>query len=302
MSPLTLTLRTQLADAATPVSAPTDRSEVTGRFKAGRLDMRGIVPDRLASLSVEEIANLSIACQARPATLGDWFEIVDGSRDKLLFKGDLSCADNVAAGMRDGTLVVEGSVGNALAADMRGGQVIVQGDAGDYVASGMRGGYVDVVGSVQDYCAGARSGTRRGMRGGILRVGKAAGRFLGYRMRRGTVIVGGRIDQGCANSMIAGTIVCSGELAAPIGIGMRRGTLICLSTQTPELHSGFTQPEPIGLSFLYLMFDALRPQLPEVDVESLVKQPMWRSLGDRASDGKGELLWLVSQPPREVII
>lgn len=295
MSSLTLTLRQPLAESPASVGSENDR------FIA-RLDMRGIVPDRLASLSVEEITELTVPCQARSVRLGDLFEIQDGPRERLLFKGDLSLADNVAAGMRDGVLVVEGSVGNALAADMRGGQVVVHGDAGDYVAAGMRSGYVDITGSAQDYCAGARPGTRRGMRGGLLRVGQAVGRFLGYRMRRGTVIVGGSIDQGCANSLIAGTIICSGPLAAPVGVGMHRGTLIKLSIEPPPLHSGFTRPEQIRLSFLYLLFDPLRAQLPGIDIDSLLKQPMWRSLGDRASDGKGELLWLVAQPPREVII
>jgi formylmethanofuran dehydrogenase subunit C len=202
--------------------------------------------------------------------------------------------------MRDGRIIVEGSVGHALAADMRGGQVIVHGDAGDYAGTGMRGGYVEVAGSVDDYCGGARPGTRRGMRGGMLRVGKSAGRFLGFHMRRGTVIVGGQIDQGCGNSMIAGTIMCSGGLIAPVGIGMHRGTIVSLIPAPPPLPAGFTPPEQIRLSFLYLLLDAAAAQLPGVDADSLARRPMWRSLGDRASDGKGEVLWPVAEEPAEV--
>lgn len=300
MNPLTLTLRQPLADQPSQ-EQPTAGTEA-GRSQVRRVDLRGIVPDRLAELSLDQIAELSITCQARLVRLGELFAIEDGSRETLLLKGDLSSADNVGGGMRTGRLIVEGPVGNAVGADMRGGHLIVHGDAGDYVATGMRGGYVEIAGSANDYCAGARPGTRRGMRGGLLRVSGSVGRFLGYRMRRGTVVVGGKVDRGCANSMIAGTIVCLDQLTGPIGIGMHRGTLISLSTSAPELHSGFTQPEPIRLSYLYLLFDALRPQLPGVDVERLAKQPMWRALGDRASGGIGELLWLVAEPPAEAMI
>jgi formylmethanofuran dehydrogenase subunit C len=293
MSSLTLTLR-QLPGTADVPLAPRTAATSAKRGAAARLDLRGIVPDRLSALTVGEIGQLSVAYQSQLLPLEQLFDVEDGARDKLVLKGDLRQVDNVAGTMRDGMLVVEGSVGNGLASDMRGGHVIVTGDAGDYVAVGMRNGYVDIGGRVLDYCAGARPGTRRGMRGGVLRVGGSAGRFLGYRMRRGTVIVAGDIDEACASSLIAGTLICLGNIAPPLGIGMRRGTLISLSASPPPLHPGFTPPEPIRLSFLYLVLDALRAQLPDVDVDRLAQQPMWRSLGDRASDGKAELLWPVS--------
>jgi formylmethanofuran dehydrogenase subunit C len=258
----------------------------------GRLDLSGVVPDRLLPLSLAEIAQLPVAVQGRGCALGDHFDIEEGARDKLILSGDLGCADFVGGGMREGMLVVEGSVGHCLAANMRRGHIVIQGNAGDYVGSGQRGGYVNIEGNVQDYCGASLPGERSGMRGGTLRVAGSAGRFLGQRMRRGTIIVVGDVGAGCGSSLIAGTIVCCASLAPPVGFGMRRGTIVCLSSSPPPLHVGFTVPEQIHLTYLYLLFDALRPQLANLPVDALARQPMWRSLGDRASAGMGEVLWL----------
>lgn len=262
----------------------------------GRLDLSGVVPDRLLPLSLSEIAAMTISVDGRAYPLAEIFEIEDGTRDKLILSGDLVRADNVGGNMRDGMLLVEGSVGHCLAQNMRGGHIVIQRDAGDYVSSGQRGGYVNIEGSVQNYCAASLPGERRGMRGGVLRVAGTAGRFLGHRMRRGTVVVLGDVGQGCASSLVAGTIVCCGTIAPPLGVSMRRGTVVCLSTTAPPLHVGFTVPEQIRLSYLHLLFDALRPQLPDVQVDTVGRQPMWRSLGDRASAGTGEILWLAAEP------
>ncbi|MGN6133863.1 MAG: formylmethanofuran dehydrogenase subunit C [Aureliella sp.] len=262
----------------------------------GRTDLSGIVPDRLLPLSTAEIGNLQVIEQGKPQRLSELFQIVDGDRDKLILKGDLARADHVGGDMRDGMLVVEGPVGHCLARDMRRGAIHVHGSAGNYACSGQRGGVVHVEGDVDDFCAAALPGERRGMRGGTLRVGGSAGRFLGQRMRRGTLVVAGDVDQGAASGLVAGTIICCQRLASPVAVGMRRGTLVCLRS-APQLHAGFTVPEPIRLSYLYLLFDALRPQLPDADAAQLARGLWWRSLGDRASAGTGEILWIDASAP-----
>ena len=259
---------------------------------AGRMDLTGIVPDRILPLTLAEIRKLDIVVDGHVCLVSEHFEAIEGQRDKLIVSGDLARADNVGGAMRDGLLIIEGSIGHCLAANMRGGQIVVRGNAGDYACNRQRGGYVSIEGNVGETCGGALPGERRGMRGGVLRVAGAAGRFLGYRMRRGTIVVAGDIGQGCASSLVAGTIVCSGQIAAPVGVSMRRGTIIALTAVAPPLHVGFTPPEPIRLSYLYLLLDGLRPQLPDVQIEAIAHQTMWRSLGDRASGGTGEILWL----------
>jgi len=129
----------------------------------------------------------------------------------------------------------------------------------------------------------------------LLQVNGSAGRFLGYRMRRGTVLVAGAIGVGCASSFIAGTIVALSTVAGPVGVGMRRGTFLSLAAEPPQLHPGFTPPEPIRLSYLQLLIDSLRPCLPDHNCDDVAQQTTYRSLGDRASGGIGEILWIDSR-------
>lgn len=257
-----------------------------------RLDLRRVVPDQLLSLELTGIAALVILADGRVHRLEEFFDITDGSRDRLSLRGDLAMVDHIGGNMRDGMLLVEGTVGNGLAKNMRGGQIVVQGSAGDFTASGQRGGTVTVAGNVGDYCAGATNGSRRGMRGGLLQVHGSAGRFLGYRMRRGTVLISGPIGAGCASSFLAGTIVALSAAAIPIGVGMRRGTFLSLTSEPPQLHSGFTPLEPIRLSYLQLLIDSLRPSLPDCNWDDIAHRTTYRSLGDRASGGIGEILWI----------
>lgn len=258
----------------------------------GRLDLRGIVPDILLPMELPEIAALNITLHGQSRRLEELFEIEEGQRDRLVLRGELQTADHVGADMRDGMMLVEGSVGDGLARNMRGGLLSLHGDAGDLAASGLRGGNVTIAGNVGDYCAGAAPSGRRGMRGGFLHVSGSAGRFLGYRMRRGTVLICGEIDSGCASSLIAGTIVAMGPARPPLGVGMRRGTFLSLTELQPALHAGFTALEPIRLSYLQLLLDTLRPHLPHYPWDDAAQQPAHRSLGDRASGGIGEIIWI----------
>ena len=257
---------------------------------SGRLDLSGVVPDRLLSASKEEIARFEVDTDRGRACLDELFSIEDGSRDRLILSGDLSRADAVGGEMREGLMVVQGSVGRCAAQRMRGGHLIIQGDAGDFACGSLMGGWVAIAGNVGDYAAGAVPGTRRGMRGGKLHVRGRAGRFLGSRMRRGTVVVEGSIDQGAASAMIAGTIVCCRVPKAPLGVGMKRGTLLILAHEQPELHAGFTALEPTRLSYIYLLLDSLRDELPHVDTVKLSRATWLRAVGDRASGGMGELV------------
>ncbi len=69
---------------------------------------------------------------------------MDGARDNLLLAGDLSTADRVGGGMRQGTLIVDSDVGVALAEQMQQGALIVNGHAGEYACSQLRGGRVRI--------------------------------------------------------------------------------------------------------------------------------------------------------------
>ena len=260
---------------------------------AGRIDMSGVVPDILLPLPIVELNRLTITVGAQVYELHELFDIEEGTRDRLILRGDLSCADFVGKSMKSGSLVVEGTVGHGLARQMRGGHLLVHGNAGDHVGSLMRAGQVEIRGDVGDYCAGAMAGERRGLCGGTLTVTGGTGRFVGFRMRRGLVIIQGAPREGCGSSMIAGTIVVGGAPPSPVGIGMRRGTLWCMTQDTPGLHPGFTNAEQIRLSYLPLLSGEVRRYAPELATRWQTGTPLYRSLGDRAAGGLGEVLWLI---------
>lgn len=272
------------------------RKEVPQNLANCRLDLYGIVPDQLLGLDVTSIGQLTIRVDARDALVSDHFDIVDGSRDALLLTGDLSQADRVGGGMKSGMLTVASDVGLHLAENMRQGDLIVQGSARDFACAQMRGGRVRIAGDVGDYCAAAPAGLRRGMRGGSCVVQGSAGRFLGARMRRGTVQVRGGAREGCASAMIAGSILIGGAVAAPLAVGMRRGTVIVLGPDEPQLPIGFTPFEPVKLSYLPLLLGEAELDSSDECRESLTTGTWLRALGDRASEGMGEVLWL--RPPQ----
>lgn len=257
-----------------------------------RLDLYGIVPDRLLGLNLASIQQLSFRLDGSEVKVGEHFEIIDGPRDGLVIGGDLSKADRVGGGMQLGSLTVESDVGLCLAENMQQGALTIVGSADDYACSQLRGGTVRITKNVGDYCGAAMEGMRRGMRGGSCLVEGQAGRFLGYRMRRGTLHVRGNVGEGCASSMIAGSLLIGGSVAAPLGIGLRRGTIVLFGQERPELPVGFTPLEPVKLSFLPLLLAEAEPEVSLNCRDSFHKGIWLRALGDRASEGMGEILWL----------
>ncbi|MFO1065697.1 MAG: formylmethanofuran dehydrogenase subunit C [Pirellulales bacterium] len=214
-----------------------------------RINLFGIVPDQLRDLSLEMIAALPVATEANEKRLSDWFDVCDGDRSILKFEGDLSRADYIGGGMRDGAIELTGSAGHFLAEGMRGGRIIVTGNASDYACSDMRGGSVVIEGSVGRCCAAARPAVRRGMRGGSVTICGHAGEQLCTRMRRGVVVLHGTAEGDVAAGMIAGSLILHSHVEGFIGAGMRRGTILVLGDRAPHRHAGFTAAEIVELSY-----------------------------------------------------
>ncbi len=260
---------------------------------SGHVSLLGAVPDLWLERSLAEIAAWPIEVDRRPATLGQAFEISDGSRSQWLLAGDLRRCEFIGAGMRSGDIRVDASVGNYLASGMRGGSVVVQGDAGAYAASSFRGGKVTIEGNVGPYAAAAAPGQSRGMADGELIIHGNADQWLASRMRRGLVVVRGDVAPGCATRMIAGTLALCGRVATPVGCGMARGTLLLLEPQESLLKEGllgFTEPCPCQLSFLPLLLQQIAPHLPADVANELTDRGWRRSVGDRAELGLGEVV------------
>ncbi|MBX3420897.1 MAG: formylmethanofuran dehydrogenase subunit C [Pirellulaceae bacterium] len=269
-----------------------------------RLQLGAIVPHRLQSLSVAEIARHVVTTDDERTTVGDWFDIADGNRNLLILQGDLARCDGIGQSMNGGQLHVVGSVGHFLADGMKAGVLTVQGNAGLYAAGGLRGGHVLISGNADDYLAAAAPGRRHGMRGGTVLVSGNVGCWAASRMRYGTVVVHGDIELGLALRMITGTVVGCGAVDPRLGCGMRRGTLLfsrvdSAATSAEHGPAGFTQPESSELSFLPMLLKQLHPLLPQPLAQRLQQVPFcdWprradRSLGDTSSGGLGEVIWL----------
>ena len=182
---------------------------------SARIDLRGVTPDRLRDQSAEAIAETMIRVDDRPSRLGEQFDVVDGRRGGLILRGSVERCDHVGGGMREGELVVQGSVGDFLASGMRGGRMRVDGGAGQYACGDLRGGVVEIRGPVGDHAAAAYRDAQRGMSGGTLVIHGDCGRWLGARMRRGMVVALGSVGAGCATRMIAGTLALAGSVDPP---------------------------------------------------------------------------------------
>jgi formylmethanofuran dehydrogenase subunit C len=264
-----------------------------------RLNLNGLVPQRLKKLTCDEISRLEIPGIHAPLKLGHFFDVIDGDRERLRFEGDLSCCDYVGGQLDCGELEVVGPVGHYAGFAMTGGSLKIYGDADQFACSGMRGGFARIEGNVGDFLAGVASATGKVMRGGNVVVTGSVGRWAAARMRRGTVVIHGQVAEGLAMRMTAGTVICCGHPSIPFGCGMRRGTLMFLGGSPPPREIvGFSCPEPVELAFLPVFLNHLREYLPETTM-NLLPEPVsrlprraHRSLGDRSVNGLGELMWL----------
>lgn len=190
------------------------------------LELDGVTPDRLASLSVADVAKLPVYHGNRREELGQFFDVGgDPSRGWVQFAGDTRNVKNIGAGMRWGTVYVENSTGMHAGAGMTGGRLVIDRGAGDWLGAEMRGGVIETRGTAGNQVGAAYRGSRRGMTGGVIHVGGSAGDEVGLLMRRGLIVVGGDCGEFAGASMIAGSLFVGGTAGARLGAGMKRGTI-----------------------------------------------------------------------------
>ena len=257
-----------------------------------RIDLFGIVPNRLKDLALSHILQMPIRIDEHAAVLGDGFEVVDGDRTTITFDGDLSNCDCVGGGLDGGRILVTGSVGDFLAERMSAGVIEVGGSANRFACSSLRGGLVRVARDCGEHAAAAAPGAKRGMNGGVLVVGGNCDSWLATRMRRGTVIVHGNVAAACASRMIAGTLALCGQVEFPFAANMARGSILLLGHQTGcTSPAGFTDPERTELSYLRILINDITPYLPSRIHSERLPAVVFRAMGDRVNRGLGEIIW-----------
>jgi formylmethanofuran dehydrogenase subunit C len=235
------------------------------------LELEGILPERVASLSEQEIAALPVWLGGRERQLGDLFAVNGERSAHIRLIGDLTRASRIGAGMASGRIDVEGSVGDDAGMAMAGGVLQVSGNAGDRL------------------CA-ASPGAAKGMTGGEAIVRGSAGREVGARARRGLIVVGGDAGDQAARDIIAGTVVVFGRTGAEPGRRSKRGSIVAIGgIDVPSTYRYACTYEP---PFVRLLMTYLRRTYRMEIAEDVVAGLYRRHCGDVGEPGKGEILEL----------
>jgi len=259
------------------------------------LDLRGILPETLSGLSIDEVARSEVWEGNRKRALVDLFDIqANDQPDALTLIGQLGRADHIGADMSTGSLTVEGDAGHHLGQELSGGKIVVQGSVGNQVGQSMRGGELIVTGNVGHDAGCPLPGNKRGMRGGQLLVGGSAGDRLGQRQRRGLIAVLGDAGDFCGYQMLAGTILIAGKVGQYVGLSSRRGTIILGKNHADEIGVGFRYGCRYCPPMMVPLLNSLKKSLPSgneifagVDLFDIYH-------GDQAELGRAEIFLPVS--------
>lgn len=215
------------------------------------LEVDGLTPSALASLSPIEVARLPVQHGNRQEPLGEFFDVIPHPGDELRFSGPLGHVHGIGLGLAEGLIRVEGDCGRHAGARMTGGRLVIHGNAADWLGAEMRGGTIDVLGHAGHFAGAAYRGARRGMTGGLIHIRGHAGDELAWLMRRGIIRVDGPVGSFAGASLIAGTLILLGGAGPRLGAGMKRGTILLRGTE-PPVPSSFRLACRIQPTFLTL--------------------------------------------------
>ncbi|MDR1967202.1 MAG: formylmethanofuran dehydrogenase subunit C, partial [Burkholderiaceae bacterium] len=205
-----------------------------------RVDLRGITPGALASLTAAQVERLPVGHGNTTLALAEWFDVAPQAEEGALhFEGQLERFDRIGWQMDGGRIRVEGDAGHHAGGCMRAGELHIEGHAGLLAACEMAGGTLIVDGDVGDCAASALPGSMDGMRGGTFIVRGNAGERFGDRMRRGSAVIHGNAGAFLGSRMVAGTIAVGGQAGAHAGHGMRRGSVVFAGAEAVSLPPTF---------------------------------------------------------------
>ncbi len=251
-----------------------------------RLDLSGLLPQRLAGLSEAEIEKIELQTTRQRVVVGDAFRLRMGDPKQVRIEASCDRLDRIGHEMAGGEIVVDGDAGARAGRLMTGGRLTICGSAGPWAASGMKGGVIEIRGDAGDRLGGPLAGEVAGMRGGVVLVRGRAGDRAGDRLRRGTIVVEGSAGPYAGSRMIAGTLVVLGRTGPLPGYLMKRGTIV-LGDRSEEMSPTFIDCGVHDLVALRLMADFFGGHSPRA--ARLLRRPLRRLAGDMATLGKGEI-------------
>jgi formylmethanofuran dehydrogenase subunit C len=235
-----------------------------------RADCSELLPPAWGSLTAGQLAERPVYLErAGRVPFGDLFDLSGAPAGKLRLVGQLERADRIGAGLAEGQVIVESSVGDETGLGMAGGAIDVRGDAG--VRTGA-----------------AAPGHKRGMLGGELVIRGSTGVEAGSYMRRGLLVVVGSAGDRAGLGMIAGTIVIVADAGSSSGLWSKRGSIVALGSIAPPPTYAFACTyRPIHLR---LTLGRLRARYDLPIQRRHITGLFRRFSGDFAELGKGEIL------------
>lgn len=240
------------------------------RAPLGDADLGDVLAGSWTTLDAAALAQRRVSVAgAGPGAVSDLFEVTGAPSGRITFTGDLSNVHRLGAGLAEGNVLVEGSVGNDVGIGMSAGTIDVHGDAGS------RAG-------------GAAPEARRGMTGGELVVRGSVGPEAGARMRRGLLVVGGNAGSHAGAGTLAGTIVIIGSTGPSAGLWSKRGSIVALggiAIPSTYLYACTYRP-----THLRLLLYRLRRRYGLTVQDRHIGGAYRRFSGDLADLGKGEIL------------
>jgi len=253
---------------------------------ARQLDLSALIPERLSGLNATQVGAIPLQ---DGSCVGDRFEIGAGDAHDLVIRNSCTLLTHIGAGMRSGTITVEGDCGACAGTAMNGGRLNINGNAGALAGSAMKAGMLRISGDAGDFAGGAPDGERQGMRGGILLIDGNAGDRAGERMRRGLMLVGGNAGAYCGANMLAGTLFVAGKVGTMPGFSLKRGTLL-LAHAPEHLPATFRDSGEHSLLFLALLERQLLLDRRTFARFLPLGKKVRRYCGDLAWGGTGEIL------------
>lgn len=197
------------------------------------VEVEAITPDKIAGLTLNEIAKIMLWVGNKQLRLSEVFQIEGdvGSKPeevKIVFVGYTNRLRRVGEKMGSGEIEVLGDVGPYAGRKMKGGKLVIRGSAGVCLGAKMYEGVIEVFGSAGDRVGGAYRGElpAKGMKGGTIIIHGDAGAEVGLGMRGGTVIVDGSCDIMPGLDMSGGTILIKGDCVGKAGARMTGGRIV----------------------------------------------------------------------------
>lgn len=251
------------------------------------LEADNITPARLAGQDAAGVERLVVMHGSETRPVGDFFSVSGHYDGAVELQGDrLGRVKFIGAGMSQGTIRVEGDVGEHLGAAMSGGEILVSGNAADWVGPEMSGGRIEIRGNAGHLVGSAYRGAATGMDGGEIIIHGNVRNETGNSMRNGLIAVGGNSGDFTGVNMLSGSIFVLGELGIRTGAGMKRGSIVSMKDAPLLPTFSYSCTYRPGYMTPYLLHLGQKLAVAEDCLQGLFR----RYCGDSVELNRGEIL------------